>query len=64
MHTHSNYKKLKIADVAVWKCHQRQAKIVIFLPALYWNQQSCFSAIMHTFHTILHDRGFLKTTFE
>ena len=32
-----------IADVAVRKLHQQQDKILTFLPALYWNQQSCFS---------------------
>ena len=33
-----------IADVAVRKRHKRQDEIMIFLPALYWNHQSCFSA--------------------
>ena len=31
------------ADVAVRKRHHRQDENLIFLPALYWNQQSCFS---------------------
>ena len=34
---------VSILDVAVRKCHQRQDESMIFLPALYWNQQSCFS---------------------
>ena len=35
-----------IVDVAVSvrKRHQQQGEIMILLPALYWNQQSCFSA--------------------
>ena len=33
-----------IANVAVRKRHQRQDENLIFLPALYWNQQNCFSA--------------------
>ena len=34
-----------IPHVAVRKHHQQQqqGEILIFLPALYWNQQSCFS---------------------
>ena len=31
------------ADVAVRKHHQLQDEILIFLQALYWNQQGCFS---------------------
>ena len=39
----SPLKRLRIADVAVRKCHQWHDEIMIFLLALYWNQQNCFS---------------------
>ena len=82
-----------IAHVAVRKRHQRQDEIIIFLPTLDWNQQSCLFLLvrMHFIQAyvvwnvciyskgtsvccanwielsaggVLHDRAFLKTTFE
>ena len=55
-----------IAYVAVRKRNQRLDEILIFLPALYWNQESCFFCRQRTYflqaYTVWSVRIYSKRT--